>query len=45
MPERIDPMRVIDMGVDSEDLSEDCFDISKEVFRKSSTFANPVTTR
>ena len=42
VPERIYPMRVVDVGVHAEDLAEDGAAVCEEVLRKAGAFANPV---
>ena len=44
MPEGLEPMRVIQVGVEAEDLTEDSLDITEKRFREAGCFANPVTT-
>lgn len=45
MPEWIDPVGVIDVRVDSEDLAEDGLAVREEVLGKSGGFADPVVAR
>lgn len=44
MPERLKPVRVIQVGVEAEDLTEDGFDVAKSRLREAGCFANPVVT-
>ena len=44
VPERVDPMGVVDVSVDTEDLAHDVFDVVVEVFGKADAFSNPVMT-
>ena len=43
VPERVDPVGVVEMGVDPEDLAEACTTVVKERLRKASALAKPVT--
>lgn len=44
VPERVDPMRVIEMRVDSEDLTEACAAVVEKCFREACALANPIAT-
>lgn len=44
VPERMLPVRVIQVCVDAEHLTEDCLDVSEEGFRESGRLAHPVAS-
>ena len=44
MPERVDPMRMIEMCVDTKNLTKTCAAVMEECFREACALANPVTT-
>ena len=44
MPERIDPVGVVDMGVDAVHLPENGLDVTEEVLLEASGFAYPVAS-
>ena len=45
VPEGIDPVRVVEMGVDAEDLTEAGADVVQESFGEACALAEPVTSR
>ena len=44
VPERVDPMRMVEVRVDAENLTKACAAVMEECFRKARAFANPVAT-
>lgn len=44
MPERVDPMRMIEMRIDTEDLTKACATVVEECLRKASALAKPIAT-
>ena len=44
VPERVNPMRMIEMRIDAEYLTKTCAAVVKECLRKACAFANPITT-
>ena len=44
VPERVDPVRVVEMGVDAEDLAEACAHIVDEALGKASILSRPLAT-
>ena len=42
VPERVDPMGMIEMRVDAENLTKACAAVMKECFGKACTLANPI---
>ena len=44
VPERVDPMRVIEMSIDAENLTKACATIVEECLWKACALANPVAT-
>ena len=44
MPERVDPMRMVEMRVDAENLTKACTAVMEECFWKARAFANPIAT-
>lgn len=44
MPERVDPVRVVEVGVDAEDLTEAGTDIVEESFGEASALAKPLAS-
>ena len=44
VPERVDPMRMIEMRVDAENLTKACAAVMEERFWKACALANPIAT-
>ena len=44
VPERVNPMRMIEMRVDAENLTKACAAVVEERFRKACALANPIAT-
>ncbi len=42
MPERVDPVRVVEMGIDTEDLTKARTAVVKKRLREASALAKPV---